>query len=554
MTKRTALTVSLCLFPSLAFADRTDFISSGSDADVTAAVNAFRAAMGGGANANVPGSFVSGRREINWDGVPDNFSSPNAFPFNFFNGNTPGRARGTEYFTPGTGFLVSADNSNPTNAAVNFADHNATYATEFRPFTAQRLFAAAGSTVTEIRFFIPGQSATRAHTSAFGVVFCDVDIAGSTRIDYIDELGGILHSTIVPPSAAGQGGFSFAGSVFTGGEKIWRVVITSGNTALGATDNPKANVDVVVMDDFIYAEPTPATNPEIFAAGAADAAGATATLDSFRTSLGTLNPNNPGSVGSGRREINWDAVPDTSSSPNVFPPDFFNGANPGRARGVVFSTTGSGFEVSADNDNPTATPPEFANIDASYAGLFAPFSPQRLFTAIGSNTTTVNFFVPGSPDLADTAGFGSIFSDVDIATSTRIDWLDRNGGLLASYHVPVGTVADESFSVLGAKFNAPYRVARVRIVSGNAAPAAGVAENIAGGVDLVVMDDFIYAEPVAIEDCAVDIDGSGTVNSADFFAFLTLFFTEGDGADFDQNGIINSNDFYVFITSFFLGC
>jgi hypothetical protein len=27
-------------------------------------------------NANVPGSFASGRRETNWDGVPDNFAAP----------------------------------------------------------------------------------------------------------------------------------------------------------------------------------------------------------------------------------------------------------------------------------------------------------------------------------------------------------------------------------------------------------------------------------------------------------------------------------------------
>lgn len=549
MIKRDALTLSLCLFPSVAFADAVNFVSSGSDEEVIAAVNAFRAAVGE-INSNQPGSFIGGRREINWDGAPDEVSSPNAFPFNFFNANTPGRARGVEFFTPGEGFLLSADSSNPANAAVNFGDINPAYGAEFRPFTQQRLFAAAGSTTCEVRFFIPGQSNTRAHTSAFGVVFTDVDIAGSTRIDYIDEQGTLLHSINVPPSSAGQGGFSFAGCVFNGGERIWRVVITSGNAALGADDNPGAGVDVVVMDDFLYAEPVPATNPRIFASGGDDAE-VTAMVDAFRAELGELNANNPGSVGSGRREINWDGVPDASSSPNALPGDFFNGANPGRARGVVFTTPGSGFEVSADSDNPTGTPPEFAHIEASYADNFRAFTPERLFAPIGSTITTTTFFVPGSNAPADSAGFGAVFSDVDLPVSAKMEWLDRNGGLLASYFVPVGSGVNESFSFLGLKFDEPYRVASVRIVTGTIALGA---REIPGETDVVVMDDFIYGEPVALAVCAADLDGSGAVNSADFFLFLTFFFTEDLRADFDENGIINSNDFYVFVTSFFLGC
>ena len=81
----------------------------------------------------------------------------------------------------------------------------------------------------------------------------------------------------------------------------------------------------------------------------ADAAAIQDTVDAFRTALGTLNPNTAGSVGSGRREINWDGVPDQFADPNDLPLDFFNVNSP---RGAVFATPGSAVRVSADSDNP----------------------------------------------------------------------------------------------------------------------------------------------------------------------------------------------------------
>ena len=95
------------------------------------------------------------------------------------------------------------------------------------------------------------------------------------------------------------------------------------------------------------------------AAGAAPA-DIQATVDLFRTDLGTLNPNVAGSAGSGRREINWDGVPDALAAPNNLPANFFNVNSP---RGVVLSTPGTGFQVSA---NAGITPTEFGNIDLSY--------------------------------------------------------------------------------------------------------------------------------------------------------------------------------------------
>src|SRR5215470_4403874 len=74
-----------------AFGDAVVFSGTGTDAEVTEVLNQFRDALGP-LNPNVPGSLGSGRREINWDAVPDGFASPNAFPPDFFNGNAVGRA------------------------------------------------------------------------------------------------------------------------------------------------------------------------------------------------------------------------------------------------------------------------------------------------------------------------------------------------------------------------------------------------------------------------------------------------------------------------------
>jgi hypothetical protein len=231
--------------------------------------------------------------------------------------------------------------------------------------------------------------------------------------------------------------------------------------------------------------------PILTSIGGSDAASIQATVDAFRVSLGTLNANVAGSFGSGRREINWDGVPDAASAPNNLPANFFNVNSP---RGVVFSTPGTGFQVSANAVNPTSTPIEFGNIDASYPSVFRTFSAQRLFTSLGSNVLDVSFFVPGSTTPASTRGFGAVFTDVDLVDTTSIELFGLDNSLLFTGLVAPGTVADESLSFLGVTFTEGNIVSRVRITSGNS--ALGLSE--ASGRDLVTLDDFIYGEPTRI--------------------------------------------------------
>ncbi len=62
---------------------------------------------------------------------------------------------------------------------------------------------------------------------------------------------------------------------------------------------------------------------------------------------------------------------------------------------------------------------------------------------------------------------------------------------------------------------------------------------------------FVAAESA---ECPGDFNGDSTVNSADFFGFLTEFFVLGPKADFNANGTINSSDFFDFVNAFFTPC
>jgi hypothetical protein len=223
-----------------------------------------------------------------------------------------------------------------------------------------------------------------------------------------------------------------------------------------------------------------------FEAAGANPAAITATRDTFRTAVGggsVAGAN--GSFGGIRREINWDGVPDARADANAFPADFFNTTSP---RGVVFSTPGTGFLVSASAGQ--SAPPLFG-----FPNDFQAFSPQRLFTAVNSNTTDVSFFVPGTSTAATTSAFGAIFTDVEVANLTKIEFFDQNNSLIFARDVLVA--GNQGLSFLGAVAISGEKISRVRLTSGlNTVVSNGVLGN--PNDDVVVMDDFLYAEPLAV--------------------------------------------------------
>ena len=234
--------------------------SGATPAALQAIVDTFRADLGG-ANNGVGGTFPGGRREVNWDGVPDASAAPNFLAPEFFNTTSP---RGIVFHTllEDTGsafndFMVSASAASGT--PVRFGDINPGYTSTFITFSAQRLFMPRGAHALQVQFYQPGTT-NRAVVSGFGVVFSDVDgSSGGSRTE-VSAFAPDGSQLVAASAPALSGGLSFVGISFNAGEKIDHVVIRAGTHALSASnDDGVGGVDVVAMDDMIYGEPHPAS-------------------------------------------------------------------------------------------------------------------------------------------------------------------------------------------------------------------------------------------------------------------------------------------------------
>lgn len=237
---------------------------------------------------------------------------------------------------------------------------------------------------------------------------------------------------------------------------------------------------LVACDATNTVGPDPLAQPATFTATGDIAA----RVEEFRVALG--GPSNGGTAGqqeSGRREISWDgAGANQFNNKNDFPASFFN---TNVRSGAVFTTPGTGFR----NDSLA-----FSEINASYAAEFGTFSPTKIFSPVGSNLMDVFFQVAGQPTPALVTGFGAVFSDVDLADNTRLEYFDANGMRLAAVSAPNRTDA-AGLSFAGAVYPVAV-IARVRITLGTGALSPTAADVSTGGAaDVVVTDNFIYGEP-----------------------------------------------------------
>ncbi|MDQ3774113.1 MAG: hypothetical protein M3461_06960 [Pseudomonadota bacterium] len=200
----------------------------------------------------------------------------------------------------------------------------------------------------------------------------------------------------------------------------------------------------------------------------------------MRSALLWENPTTPtGGRAPAVGEINWDGGGNnfTTTDP-VTPFNVFLDT-----RGAQFTTPGTGLTQAPPTADSVQFPPGgLAGLfnNPTYGTIFSTFSPERLFTPVGSNITEAVFFLPGTNGAtpATVTGFGAVFTDVDQPDgskkrgnrkgSTLLKYFDADGKLLFSSFVPASP-GDASLSFFGIVLD-DARIARVRITSGNVAP------------------------------------------------------------------------------------
>jgi len=232
---------------------------------------------------------------------------------------------------------------------------------------------------------------------------------------------------------------------------------------------------------------TSASAVTLFGGTGIDAAALQGSVDAFKSALGngSTAANAPAGVNNadGFRGINWDAA----VAPTSLPGEFFNTDFSPRARGMSLSTPGTGLAISATVASGDAL--RFGDLNASYTSEFTTFSPDRLFSPLGSNVIDVSFFNPANPSQAALVdGFGAVFTDVDEANLSSIQFYDANNVLLDTVFADP---LNQGLSFAGIHYESEGEIlSRVRINLGNAILGA----NDGVGSDVVVLDDFFAGE------------------------------------------------------------
>ena len=342
--------------------------------------------------------------------------------------------------------------------------------------------------------------------------FTDSDSVGSNNFTTVQIHWGDGTTTTGtvngPPVVAAGSTFTVTGSHAYAEEGSKTVTVSFHDTLKNTNVNLPGNTAAIADAPLSPGNPVSPGVPQTFqGVGGTITSGAVKNeLSAFEAAIGGANNAANPPQSSGFRTINWDAVKldgtDFGGNTVVIDPNKTVGIplNRFQDRGVFFEEV---YAVSTD----AQTGGSFADVNPGVNGLFPSFSPHNTFAMFNENTIDFKFVTPSNVNsaLVDAAsrGFGAIFRNVTLPNTTSIEFFNGDTSLGKFFAPTSATAADAEF--LGVLFAQPI-VTRVTITLGTDAifdfdgttfSAAGT-DNPAGGHNLVVTDDFAYAEPTAI--------------------------------------------------------
>jgi hypothetical protein len=264
----------------------TGQVFSGTGSGTATSLASFESAIGGSKNTTAAPQS-GGFRTITWDGVKTNGTDMAAGPNSttVITPNTVGipldRFQGSGVYF-GAVYAVSGADANGNT----FTQTNPSVAGLFPPFSSPNTFAMFNDNGIDFKFVAPSATntdITNASSRGFGAVFVNVELPNTTSVQYFN--GNTLLATVFAP-VGGPGQPVFVGDLFPSAI-VTRVVLTLGTDAIfkfdgttvtpGATDDG-VNTNLVVTDDWAFAEPVATPNGLPIVTGAAGTALAKPTI------------------------------------------------------------------------------------------------------------------------------------------------------------------------------------------------------------------------------------------------------------------------------------